>query len=85
MNAKGGQWTLSIAKGRDAKAELDKHWLDGVGQAFAYEVALSSLQLCFCEAYCGSNRMSVNRFLLLTSIAVLTAVASLHRGAVYRG
>ncbi|KAK9805822.1 hypothetical protein WJX73_004238 [Symbiochloris irregularis] len=30
MNAKGGQWTLSIAKGRDAKAELDKHWLDGL-------------------------------------------------------
>ena len=28
--AKGGAWTLHIAKGRDAKAELDKHWLDGV-------------------------------------------------------
>lgn len=27
---KGGSWTLHIPKGQNAKAELDKHWLDGL-------------------------------------------------------
>lgn len=32
---KGGSWTLHIPKGQNAKAELDKHWLDGVRVAFS--------------------------------------------------